>query len=421
MRFLLYSHDGMGLGHVRRQLAIASAITASHHSAQVLLATSVDEVANLGLPQNVDTLKLPGLRKVANEQYASRRLALAASEIRSLRSALLRTTVQSFRPDVVLVDKHPLGAGGEFRSALEAARLSGARTALGMRDILDDAVAVLREWQGAGMPELIADYYDLVLVYGDRSVFDPIDQYQFPPQVAARTRFCGYVVHERAGSGESFQPRTSEARDQAGRIVLGTTGGGEDGFVLLRAFIEAAAGASWKAIAVAGPLLDEREYRILQNLAEKAGVTLHRFVPCLSGFFRVFDALVCMGGYNTLAEAVSTGIPTVCVPRVRPRSEQLLRSHAFERLGLLKTIHPDRLNVGELRRAIAIALDTPRQRLLGCSRDALNFEGTRRAARLLLELKPTKRRAERGQPRVIPAIGMAPVSLRVRNFQREVR
>ncbi len=393
MRFFLYSHDGMGLGHVRRQLAIASAVTARQPDAQVLLATSVDEVASLGLPSNVDTLKLPGLRKIHNAHYASRRLGLPSSEIRSLRAALLSTAVHSFRPDVVLVDKHPLGADGEFRPALEVAKDSGARTVLGLRDILDDDESILREWKADSIREAITDYYDLVLVYGDQRVFDPVERYRFSRTIAARTRFCGYVVHQNGDRTIGAQTASAdEARGQASRVVLGTTGGGEDGFAVLRTFIQAAAGAPWKAVAVAGPLLDEREYRRLENLAQEAGVTLHRFVPCLSNFFHVVDGLVCMGGYNTLAEAVSIGTPTVCVPRVAPRREQLLRSEAFERLGLLRSLHPANLSVEGLRREVALALATPRRKIVDCARLALTFDGTLRAAAHLLNMKRAGRR-----------------------------
>ena len=113
MRFFFYSHDGMGLGHVRRHIAIAAALHEASPEIQILLATSIDEVASLGLPPNVDTLKLPGLRKIANGHYGSKRLGIPRSDMRSLRSGLLCEAVKAFRPDLVLVDKHPFGAGGE--------------------------------------------------------------------------------------------------------------------------------------------------------------------------------------------------------------------------------------------------------------------------------------------------------------------
>src|SRR5262252_2712439 len=146
MRFFFYSHDGMGLGHVRRHIAIAAALHETAPEAQVLLATSIDEVASLGLPPNVDTLKLPGLRKIANSEYASRRLDLPNAQMRALRSAVLREAVSGFEPDLMLVDKHPLGAGGELHQALEVAKASGTRLVLGLRDILDEPSAVIEEW-----------------------------------------------------------------------------------------------------------------------------------------------------------------------------------------------------------------------------------------------------------------------------------
>src|SRR4051812_27136003 len=119
MRFLFYSHDGMGLGHVRRNLAIATALTASARQASVLLVTGADEIDRLGVPSGVDVLKMPGLRKVANGEYAARHLRLAQADILGIRASLLTSAVRSFGPTVLLSDKHPEGAHGELRGALD--------------------------------------------------------------------------------------------------------------------------------------------------------------------------------------------------------------------------------------------------------------------------------------------------------------
>src|SRR5436190_6269707 len=196
MRFFFYSHDGMGLGHVVRQIAIAAALHESAPDAHVLLATSADEVASLGLPPNVDTLKLPGLRKLANAEYSSRRLGLPKAQMRNLRSGILLEAVKGFVPDVVLVDKHPFGAGGELEPALEAAKSAGARLVLGLRDILDDPAAVKKEWEREQVQQRLCEYFDLVLIYGLRAIFDPIQAYELSAAVAARAKYCGYVVNQ---------------------------------------------------------------------------------------------------------------------------------------------------------------------------------------------------------------------------------
>ena len=69
MRILLYSHDGMGLGSVRRQLAIATALTKYAPNINLLLATSVDEISRFGVPSNCEIIKLPSLPKLTVDGY----------------------------------------------------------------------------------------------------------------------------------------------------------------------------------------------------------------------------------------------------------------------------------------------------------------------------------------------------------------
>ena len=391
MRFLFYSHDGLGLGHTRRHLAVATALRAMAPDAAILIASGADDVHRLGLPVDVEVLKLPGLRKADNERYDSRRLRIPAPEVRALRSALLLATVNTFRPDVVLVDKHPFGARGEFRAALEALKDFGGHAVLGLRDILDERATVLKEWAPHDLQNVIAEYYDRVLVYGHRAVFDPVVEYDFSAALAERTAFCGYVVH-RDDSAVHPDDRWAESAfpDKTRPIVLATAGGGEDGFALLQNFLRAAVGARWQAAVVTGPMAPEAEYQTLQRLAGEAGASLHAFVPNLSSLFNSVDALVCMGGYNTLAEAVSKGVPTVCVPRVLPRTEQLIRALAFERLGLLRSVLPHRLSPDSLREPIDSVLASSRRQLLEQARAQLTFDGAKEAASQLLTLAASK-------------------------------
>ena len=385
-RFLFYSHDGMGLGHTRRNLAIAAALVELCPNASVLLASGTDDAHRLGLPPRVEVLKLPGLRKAANDDYQSRRLLVHSDDIRDLRACLLEAAVKSFQPEVTLVDKHPFGARGEFRAGLEALKQRGGRAVLGLRDILDTPAVVRREWAEHGLQDRIADFYDRVFIYGDRSVFDPITEYALPSSVAQRAVFSGHVVnHDRPGAMTEMPAELSHPT--GGRpMVLATTGGGEDGFALLENFIAAADGAPWQGVAIAGPMTPDNELDLLHAKAAEAKVILHTFIPRLSTLFHSLDALICMGGYNTLVEAAMHAVPTVCVPRVAPRSEQLIRAQAFEQLGILHLLHPRDLNPRSLGAAIRATLARPRPVVRELVEAALNFDGAHNAAQELLAL-----------------------------------
>jgi predicted glycosyltransferase len=390
-RFLFYSHDGLGLGHMRRNLCVASALSELSPRASILVATSAEEAELFGIPPRIDLLKLPGLRKIDNGRYAARRLPLTGEEVRSVRAHLLTAAVESFRPDVVLVDKHPFGVGDELLPALEAAREARARLVLGLRDVLDDPLSVRAEWHSRHLYERIPEYYDRVLVYGQPEILDPRRAYAFPAPVSALTRFCGYVVSSRQdNTHENRLRRTGVDRP----FVLATAGGGEDGFALLSTFIEAASTGRWQAVAVTGPQCSPEPARRLRTLAAEAGVSFRRFVPNVSRAFPYTNALVCMGGYNTLVEAVASGVPTVCVPRIRPRTEQLIRARSLERFGLVRVVEPQRLDAAVLRLEVEAALREPADPA-GRDSGVLDLGGARRAALHLRQLATAAGRARR--------------------------
>lgn len=388
MRFLFYSHDGFGLGHTCRNLAIARTLTELAPRASVLLATGSDDVTRLGVPDRVEILKLPGLRKLANESYTSRYLGVPPEEVRHLRSRLLLSAIESFKPDVMLVDKHPFGAGGELKDALSAICKLGGKAVLGLRDILDDPVTVRAEWAPHNLPAAIPAHYDSVLVYGQETVFDTAAAYQFPAALRERTHYSGYVTNP-AGSGNlpAFPPHDDDAHP----LVIATVGGGEDGFELLRNFLLAGAHAPWRAVAVTGPMMGGVEHSELEQLAHAYAMPLHTFVPGLNEWFASAAAVVCMGGYNTITQTLAAAAPVVCVPRVQPRREQLVRAEAFARLGLLRLVRPDELTPGRLRQEISAAIATPRAALRQRLQTTIEFDGAEFAAHYLLSVARTTR------------------------------
>ena len=71
----------------------------------------------------------------------------------------------SFDPDVVIVDKEPVGLRGELKPSLDILRRRGARIVLGLRDVLDEPAAVLEEWSRNGALEALDTVYDLSLIH----------------------------------------------------------------------------------------------------------------------------------------------------------------------------------------------------------------------------------------------------------------
>ena len=327
MRCWLYSHDSVGLGSLRRQLAIAAAMEELLPSVKILLTTCLNAAWHFPVPSNCEVLNLP---------------ALPENPARSVR---LLEIARTFRPNVMVVDKHPFGIGGELAAPIKVVKQAGGRVILGLRDILDDRDSVRGKWLSSDIQNRIARCYDQILIYGSASIFNAVEEYQFSAPLRERTQFCGYVVNP---IPPEPQPAVAGPTDQSNPLVIACAGGGGDGMELLQAFIQASQGAAWHGSVVTGPLLDDPGYQTILRMASSHGVSCCRFNPNLASFFPKAAAVVCMGGYNTLMEALSSRVPVICAPRTQPRSEQFLRASLFERLGLLRMITQDKLSSGGL-------------------------------------------------------------------------
>jgi len=157
--------------------------------------------------------------------------------------------------------------------------------------------------------------------------------------------------------------------------------------------------------------MPEHELKALRQIADETGVVLQPFVPCLSNALWSVDAVVCMGGYNTLMETLSKGVPTVCIPRISPRREQWMRASSFEKLGALKMISPECATPGRLTEEIDAALRLDRTELMERTNSVLNFNGAHTSARYLLALlaaqQNTSERAYAVAAASQPGIGVA--------------
>src|SRR5947207_28501 len=115
-----------------------------------------------------------------------------------------------------------------------------ARLVLGLRDIIDAPEVVRRRWQVEGAYEAIQRFYDLVLVYGSRDVFDLADQYRLPEGVARKVRYCGYLCTPALPRyPERIRAQYANGAKAGTKLVVAMAGGGADAYPMMRAVLDA--------------------------------------------------------------------------------------------------------------------------------------------------------------------------------------
>jgi predicted glycosyltransferase len=353
--------------------------------ASILLLSGAREAGSFETPPGVDCLTLPRLNKDKEGRYKARQLGIALIDLVNLRATAIAAALDSFKPDVFIVDKVPRGALRELDPALKMLRARGCtRCVLGLREVLDDPIAVRKEWDDLANNETIREYYDAVWVYGDPRFYDPVAEYQMPSDVAAKTHYTGYFDQRRRlkfVSGPVEDPR-KELGLPTGRLVLGMTGGGQDGAELAQAFVRADFPPSTNAVLITGPFMPAAvQSRLHRLVAGRSRFRVLDFVTEPDLLLRHADRVIAMGGYNTVSEVLSFEKQALLVPRVIPRREQLIRVQRLHELGLVDMLLPDDVTPA----AISVWL-AHESRARPCVRGRLDFNGLTRLPRLLDEL-----------------------------------
>ena len=383
-RIVMYSHDGFGLGHLSRTAYLASVIREREPDSDVLIVTSSPAAHRYRALEDFEYIKLPSVTEIGVERYRPHILRADLDSVVAMRSSLLLSAVQHARPDLFIVDHRPLGLRREVLPTLQWLRRFSPHTwtVVGLRDIVDDAATTRREWAEQGVYGALEHLYDRILVYGDQSVFDPVQEYALPPAAEDKICFTGYLGRSSAGRPKQVVRRELGLSEE--RLLVAHAGGGGDAAPFVEAFLRCVdhLPSDVHSLVVTGPLMSREDQGKLRHLAHPSRVTMVDCQDDLAGSVAAANVSVSMGGYNTVCETLSADVPALIVPRAFPRKEQYIRAQRMAARGLLSLVHPTSLTPKALAAAIRGLLVTGR---IGLKRP-VRLDGGQQAARLLTEL-----------------------------------
>ena len=208
----------------------------------------------------------------------------------------------------------------------------------------------------------------------------PVD---LPRSLRGRVRFVGPVVRLPSSDARS-RVRAELGISEEAFLLCSTAGGGgfESSERLFRAALLAEerlreSGFDHHHLVVAGPNFGG-------FLPDGSGRTVRRFLPALVDALAAADAVVCEGGYNTVAEILAAQVPALVVPAPRGLDDQCVRARGLADRGLARVCTPKETDP----RSAEIAAFCRDHRLLASLRTRLarhgGFPGNRAAAACLL-------------------------------------
>ena len=371
-RVLFYVQHLLGIGHLKRAAAIASAMAAA--GLEVTVAHGGEPVPEVGYPgAAVHFLPAAAIRGSDFSTLVDADGNDADEAWRERRRADLLGLAERLEPAAVLLELFPFGRRQfrfELLPLLDRLWTMSPRPAVlsSVRDILVKPVKLEREVEAA---ETVRRRFDAVLVHGDPEVVPFGDSFGQAGAIADRLRYTGYVGSDLSTpAGAPF----ADGNAGTGEIVV-SAGGGAAGGVLMRAALAArpatvAHAADWRFLT--GPRLPEAGFRALADAAAEAAsqgggrIIVERFRADFSRLLERAALSISQGGYNTTIDLLRAGVPAIIVPiGAEDETEQNERAVRLAERGYLRVVPEAAVGAPLFAQAIDAALaDAPRRRAM---------------------------------------------------------
>lgn len=384
---MTYSHDGYGLGHLRRNSTIAASLVQQLPHSSVLMLVGCPVGAFFELPPGVDFIKVPSIIKVGAEAYQPLGIRVSSDKTKMIRAATIAAAAEALQPDVFLVDHVPTGVWGELLPTLHMLKSSKnpPHIVLGIRDIIDSPDVVRELWHREGTYKAIDTYYDEVLIYGCEDMFDAAAEYELRDEVQKNITYCGYVCSHKPHQNKSQMRRDLGVTKD--KLVLVAAGGGHDGYPMMQACMDAfrllGKDRTFEVMLVAGPLMEHALKQSLRRQGHELNVRVLSHVHESLGYLEAADLVITMAGYNSICEILSLKKKALVIPREGPRAEQKMRSRLFADRGLVDVIYPHELSSAKLATQIVANLEQAES--LTQNEEIIDTDGANFVARLIAD------------------------------------
>jgi predicted glycosyltransferase len=368
---LIYAHDGRGLGHVSRSIAVGSALRRLFPSFKVMLLSGSRHTGDLIGSVPLDWLKLPAYTKqVVGGKTVSRigPTNLKNSYLVASRARLIKSVVDEYRPRCILVDHEARGKRDELLPAMTGAQ--DIVWILGLRGI----VGRVGEVWSTQTADIFKRYYKAMLWYGDSNVLGDKGRQALEALYDTHPVPVGYVSRllEMRHWGDKSDARWG--RSLAGTIAI-----------------------PWQTGRAAG--LFETLHRVLSDIGPAYGrwqlfvdngadmfsdlpfCDVHKPGPGYLDALRHSKTALVYGGYNSMTDILATGTPAVVLLRALDDQEQQEHVRRLAAAAPLIVFAENRVERVQLQSAFENQLQAEWP-----SSDCPNLEGAENAARRIAEL-----------------------------------
>ena len=380
---LIYAHDGRGLGHASRSIAVGMAVRRLYPELKVLFITGSRMVSQLIGSVPLDWFKLPAYQTkvvggVSTGQTAF--INLSDTELGECRRSIIQHLIGVLHPRCILADHTPQGKHKELVPSLEATRDTDSVWVLGVRGWVGSVPQV---WSDIAK-RLFSEHYKHLLWYGESRLLGKDQVRTLKNHFAIQPLEAGYVC--RISELDQWLPLQHNTDDDIAGVVS-IPWVGEDTEHIIKQLYHALNKIGpqygiWRLFV--GSPDDFSNQKWIQSFFAK--LPFCKVTPASEQYRQALlkaKTAVIYGGYNSLTDVFYANIPAVVLLRGMQDEEQ--QAH-MARLSLL---NGDRLIIYKTKdmKSEDLAQVLIRQiRSLKLPKPEINLDGAAMAAKYLFEI-----------------------------------
>lgn len=342
---LFYVQHLLGVGHLRRTLAIAEAC--ADRGVEVHVVSGGMPLEETHSPR-IDFHQLPPVR--AADGDFSRLLQGDGTPVddrwRSNRKEQLSQLAQRIQPRILVTELYPFGRRQlrfEIVPLLDCVRALRGRVVCSIRDVVQKREA-LREQETV---DILNGYYDDVLVHGDSDFLPLQASFSLTEKIRCNLHYTGLVSTGNEGPAGHIEE---------GEVIV-SAGGGAVGTMLYQTAVRAAdqdcvRHLEWRIL-----VGSQAQGGLRERLRDEApaNVRIEANRPDFLHLLEYARLSVSQAGYNSVVDILVSGVPALLVPFQGDGSEteQVMRARRLKQMGRADFIEEAELYPEGLARAAA--------------------------------------------------------------------
>lgn len=328
---MIYGHDGRGLGHASRGIAIGMALRRLYPGLKVLFVSGCNISAELISGAPLDWVKLPSYATRVTgrkSQGVTGKSMFEDHQLGEFRAKELAHLVTLYRPRLFLVDHTPQGKHKELVPALSQVANSDTRWVLGVRGV----VGAVSQAGSELAQKLFKKYFHALLWYGDSDILGDTHRVLLEKQYNSVPLECGYVqrLAEVAAWSNGEQP---PGRRPVGTVSVPWLGENSMGFLrqLAGALKRISPNLGYWNLFVGNDGTPDQQSQITALFRELPHCRLQRPGAGYAASLQHSKVAVIYGGYNSLMDVLHARVPALVALREMQDEEQQIHLQRLQK------------------------------------------------------------------------------------------